>query len=77
MRYFLNIRRNGVLLADPDGTEAVDITAARAEAVAAARELVAERLKRGEVLNGDAVEISDEDGNLIETVSFMSVFRSV
>lgn len=75
MRYFSNIRPRGVLLADPDGTEVVSIDAARVEAVAAARELVADRLKRGEVLNGDAIEISGESGTLLETVPFMSVFR--
>jgi hypothetical protein len=70
MRYFLNIRDGQRLLVDPDGTEFETVELAIEEARASARDLMAEKLRHGEHLNGQRFEISDADGAIVATVVF-------
>jgi hypothetical protein len=67
-RYFFHIRDGGVLIEDPDGTECEDVAAARIEALSSARDLLAERLRGHEVLDGQTIEIWSEDGTLVDVV---------
>ncbi|WP_019997451.1 DUF6894 family protein [Aureimonas ureilytica] len=75
MRYYLHIRNGDVLIEDFEGEEFPDLDAARREAVRCVRELLAERLRRGDVLDGEAIEIWDETGRFVDSVSFRSQLR--
>jgi hypothetical protein len=75
MRYFFNIRRGDTLVADPDGTELESLDAVRTEASDAAREILAARLRNGDVVDGDVFEITDEAGTIVEQVPLRTVLR--
>ncbi len=70
MRYYFNIREGGTLIEDPDGEEFASPEAMRAEAVEAARELMATRLLSGQPMNGRKFEIIDEAGTLVGELLF-------
>ncbi len=74
-RYYLHIRESGTLIEDFDGIDLPDLAAARAEALAAAREILAERLLGGDVLNGQTFEIMDDRGTLLASVPFKEALR--
>jgi hypothetical protein len=74
-RYYFDIRDGDKLVEDAEGIELSDVAAAREEAVAAARELLAEHLRHGELPETKQFEIRNEAGELIETVPFRTVFR--
>jgi hypothetical protein len=74
-RFFFHIRAAGEIAEDTDGAELPDIAAANDEAVLAARELLADMLRRGEVVDGQEFVICDELGHEIATVPFRSVIR--
>ena len=69
-RFFFRVRDGDGLSEDPEGSELPNLDAARAEALAAARQLVADRLRRGDLSGGQAFEICDDAGRLLATVSF-------
>lgn len=70
MRYYLHMRRGEELIEDPDGEEFADLGAAREAAIWSARELMADRLRRGRRMDGQTFEIHDETGSLVATVPF-------
>lgn len=74
-RYFLHIRDGATLLKDPDGSELPDLEAARAEALAAARQLLVELIRADKVLNGQRFEIVDETGTLLAVVPIREALR--
>lgn len=74
-RYYFHIRSDDGLILDPDGTELVDLDAARAEAEQSARDLLANLLKDGKELDGQVFEISDHTGNVLERLPFRKVLR--
>ncbi len=69
-RYFLHVREAGDLVEDPDGTEFPDEAAVRKEAVEAAREIMAEHIRKGLDVSGWCFEITDANGRSIMTVPF-------
>ncbi|MBY3027093.1 DUF6894 family protein [Rhizobium leguminosarum] len=71
-KYFFHIRKNEVLEEDLEGIDLASPEQASEEAVAAAREIVAERIRRGESADGDTFEIMTEEGSLVATVPFRS-----
>lgn len=70
MRFYFHIRQGNELIEDPDGSEFVDLAAAREDARQAARELMAEALLKGEPLDGRTFEIRDAGRSLLATVPF-------
>ncbi len=74
-RFYLNIRDGEDLIEDPEGSDLPDLAAARAEALSAARELLAERLKAGGVVNGQAMEIVDETGTVRAVIPFRDALQ--
>lgn len=74
-RYFLHIREHHEFIEDPDGADYPDLDAARAEAVHGARDILVEKLRRGDPLDGAAIEITDENGKVVETVPFRTVMN--
>lgn len=73
--FYLHIRDGEALIADPDGSDLPDLDAARAEALAGAREILAGKLKLGEVLDGQRIEIADAAGEVLATVPFKDAIR--
>lgn len=69
-RFFLHQRHGGDLIEDIEGAEFADLDALRREAVLSAREIMSERLLKGEDMNNSAFEIVDEGGNVVLCVSF-------
>lgn len=73
--FHFHIRVGGHLFEDPDGSDLPDLGAARAEALAAVREAVAEQIKTGEAVGGQSFEITDEAGRVLATVTYRDAFR--
>ncbi len=67
-RFHFHVRDSDNLFEDPDGAELPDLEAARADTVTAAREILAERIKAGQPLDGLQFEICDEAGRLVAMV---------
>ncbi len=70
-RFFLHRRRDGSMIEDPDGSHLPSIEAARAEALAAARDLWAIAIQKGEDLTDDQFVITDEQGDHVLIISFV------
>ena len=70
-RYFLHVKDRSSLLEDPDGQEFADVAAAKEEAAASARDLMAECLRAGSPLGlHREVIIEDERGASVASVAF-------
>lgn len=74
-KFYFNIRSGNTLEVDPDGLEFASIESAVSDARKAAKEILAEKLIEGEVMDGQRFEITAEDGTVLETVPFKSVLR--
>jgi hypothetical protein len=68
--FYLHIRNGGGYDEDPEGQELPDLDAARLAAIDGVRSVLSEELRQGQVdLNG-AIEIADDDGNILLIVPF-------
>jgi len=76
--YYFNFRdTDGTLVADIEGVELQTEDDVREEAVTAARQMMAERLRSsGGVDRSRAFEIADGDGNLVLTLVFGDALRN-
>lgn len=75
IRLYFHIRQRDRLSKDPEGAEFNDLETARAEAVRSARELLSQRVLNGEEIDGQAFELTSEDGAVVDTVRFRDVLR--
>jgi len=75
-KFYLNLRNGDETIEDPDGCDSADLQGAIAEARAGARDILASMLRRGEALDGQSIEITDESGALLATVRFKDVFSA-
>ena len=73
--FHFHTRPGGHLFEDPDGSDLADFEAARAEALAAARRAIAERIRAGEVVDGQPFEIWDAAGRMLATVPFHDALK--
>ena len=73
--FYLHIRDGDVLIEDPDGSDLPDLDAARAEALAGARDILASRLRAGEVVDGQRIEITDATGGVLAVVPLKDAIR--
>lgn len=69
-RYFFHQHTPDGFLADPDGSELPDVEAARAEAIASARQLWASAILSGTDLPERRFQIDDQAGCNLLSVSF-------
>jgi hypothetical protein len=74
-RYYFHIRERGLLIKDHEGIELPDILKAKSEAEAAAREILAEKVRLGDIVDGQEFEIYDAWGNRMLNVPFKSVLK--
>ena len=68
--FYLHIRRDGVLMEDPDGSDLPDVAAAREEAIAAARDIWAAAIRQGQDFSDRQFIIADERGRHVLVVPF-------
>lgn len=74
-RYFFHIRSHEDFVEDAEGVDLPGDAEAREEAVDAAREMLAERVRKGEVIDGHAFEVCDDAGTKVFTFPFRDVLR--
>jgi hypothetical protein len=67
-RFFVNVRDGDYLTRDVEGIEVADLEAARVDALAAAREILAEAIKAGRGQDNRQYEITDEAGQVLALV---------
>ncbi|WP_455272944.1 DUF6894 family protein [Rhizobium herbae] len=75
-KFYFHVRDGTTFEEDTIGIELPDLISAKREANTAAREMLAERLTSGLHVNGQVFEICDDDGLLVETVSFRDVLNA-
>jgi hypothetical protein len=72
--YFFHLNRNGTVILDPEGVFLAGPDEARRTAVLEARELIVQILKAGSpVPLSDGIEVVDENGVVLHTVTFEDV----
>jgi hypothetical protein len=71
-RFFFHIRDGEEYLEDEEGVELPDLDTAHHEAISAAREMISDMVLRGKVINGQAFEIANADGQILKVVPFKS-----
>ena len=69
-RFYLNLCNGTGFTEDHDGSEHVDLEAARKQALLGIREVMATEMKLGELNMGSFVEIEDANRKLLTIVSF-------
>ncbi|KQO49357.1 MULTISPECIES: DUF6894 family protein [unclassified Methylobacterium] len=74
-RFYLNIRDGDDLIEDQEGSVLVDVDAARLEALASARDILAELVRAGRLVDGQCFEIMDDSGELRAVVPFKEALK--
>ena len=74
-RYYFHVRDGADLLLDEEGAEFPGRDGALAEAISSARDIVASQVRDGQVVGDALIEITDESGQLVETLQMRSVIR--
>jgi len=69
-RFFFNLHECGAVIVDEEGRELAGLDRARAEAVTAARAVMSDELLSGRLCLACAIEIRDEQGEVLLTVPF-------
>jgi hypothetical protein len=69
-RYFLHIQDSGEVIRDEEGMDLPDLAAARDEAIAGARSILADGAKAGILSLSSLIEIEDERGESLMTITF-------
>jgi len=72
-RFYFHLRAGDELLPDDQGIDLPDVSAARQEAVLAAREILAEAIRSGRPKIPDAFVIADEAGRALDTILLAAV----
>jgi predicted N-acetyltransferase YhbS len=75
-RYYFHIHRPEGTLEDDEGSDLPNIDAVREEAITAVREIVAERVRRGDDADGDELRVADDSGRVVLTVPFREAIIS-
>jgi hypothetical protein len=73
--YHFHIREQGTLILDEEGSELPNLAAARAEARASVRDLLAEEMKSGDAKPDRSIEITDPSGRLLECIAVSKVLH--
>ncbi len=75
MRYYLHQIQTDEIVRDPEGSDCAALLNAEAEAVDAAREMMASAVRTGRDISHWAIEITDADGRVLKRVAFASTLR--
>ena len=74
-RFFFHIRSHEEFVRDEEGVEMPNARAALLEAEDAAREILSEKVRKGEVIDGNEFEVHDELGTRLFTLPLRDVLR--
>lgn len=72
-RFYFHIRLGDQIVIDQEGSDLPDTAAARAEALASARQILADAIRSGSEAVPEAFVIADSEGRELETVPFAVV----
>lgn len=73
--YYFHLRDGEHFVPDETGMDLTDMQAARVEAVRSARDILADQLRAGEALDGQAIEITNDAGEVLDVVKFKDALR--
>ena len=73
-RYYFHIRNGNSLAVDEEGMDLPSFEAALEEAETSGRELLADMVRDGAPLDGQAVEIATADGTVLRRVPLKALF---
>ena len=71
-RYFFNLY-DDIVAIDEEGSELPDVSAARARAIASAREMSCAEVLKGHLSLHHRIDVTDESGTVVCTVHFADV----
>lgn len=74
MRFFFTVYDDEVT-PDEEGQELPDEAAARAKAIVEARVLAAEQVDRGHLIPSHRIDVTDEAGKLVESITLAQAVR--
>ena len=74
-RYYFHIRKDAQTVRDREGVDLPGPKAAFKEARDAAREILAAKVLKGELIDGDRFEVCDELENVVFKLPFKSVLK--
>ena len=74
-KYYFHIKSDDDFVEDPEGVELQGDGQARDEAIDAAREILAERVRKGEIVDGHVFDVRDEAGTMVFSLPFRDVLR--
>jgi len=74
-RYFFNVRTNGTLEEDQDGSEFLTYELAYEEAVRSACEIVGQLIISGRAVDSRTFEITNEAGEIVGSLPMKSIVR--
>ena len=75
MRYYFNVRTGSELIVDDEGIELPDLEGVAEEAIRAAQDLLADRVKHGQRVDDGVFEVLDRRGVTVMTMPIRSVLR--
>lgn len=73
-RFYFHQLRDGAKIIDVEGTDFPNLGAARKEAICSARDIMSDRIMRGEDPDHSCFEISDEAGDVLMIVDFREAY---
>lgn len=73
--FYMHIYADGELIEDIEGQSHPNVEDAIAEAKASVREMLAEKVRLGEEVDGQRIEIVDEQGRSVGTIPFRTQLR--
>ena len=68
-RYFFNVY-DDVVAVDEEGLDLPNLQAARLHAIAGARDLIVSQVKHGYMIRSHWIDVADEQGAIVGTVTF-------
>lgn len=68
-RFFFHLR-NDLSVDDEEGVDLADLASARSHAIANIRELACEAVRSGELVLGHKIEVADESGSRVLTITY-------
>jgi hypothetical protein len=75
-RFYLHQFHDGECIPDFEGEEFASIEAVRAEAVLAAREIMADRMIKGEEPDHSRFEVKDDEGRIVLVFPFLEALSN-
>ncbi|MFP5076624.1 DUF6894 family protein [Rhizobium sp. YIM 134829] len=69
-RYFFHVRNHGIVRSDPEGADFETLCHAHQDALRVAREILAEKILTGHIIDESRFEITSEYGEVVDIVPF-------